>query len=47
MVVVEEEDGVFEGLNCEWGGVGVIFECNICLEIVWEVVVSVCGYLYW
>uniref|UniRef100_A0A673TEZ3 E3 ubiquitin-protein ligase RNF n=1 Tax=Suricata suricatta TaxID=37032 RepID=A0A673TEZ3_SURSU len=46
MAAAEEEDGGPEGPNCERGGAGATFECNICLETARDAVVSVCGHLY-
>lgn len=47
MAAAEEEDGGPEGPNCERGGAGATFECNICLETAREAVISMCGHLYW
>lgn len=47
MAAAEEEHGGPEGPNCERGGAGATFECNICLETAREAVISMCGHLYW
>lgn len=46
MAAAEEEHGGPEGPNCERGGAGATFECNICLETAREAVISMCGHLY-